>query len=55
MLLNAANRPAGTLGVMAATLQEVSAGRLLLGLGAGGGRYAPYAAEPAFMATVSST
>src|SRR5207302_10625148 len=31
--------------VMAATLQEVSGGRLLLGLGAGGGRETPYAAE----------
>src|SRR5438093_7336304 len=30
---------------MAATLQEVSGGRLLLGLGAGGGRETPYAAE----------
>jgi alkanesulfonate monooxygenase SsuD/methylene tetrahydromethanopterin reductase-like flavin-dependent oxidoreductase (luciferase family) len=45
MVLNVANRDAGTLGVMAATLQEISAGRLLLGLGAGGGRATPYAAE----------
>jgi alkanesulfonate monooxygenase SsuD/methylene tetrahydromethanopterin reductase-like flavin-dependent oxidoreductase (luciferase family) len=45
MVLNVANRDAGTLGVMAATLQEVSEGRLLLGLGAGGGRETPYAAE----------
>ena len=45
MVLNVANRQAGTLGVMAATLQEVSEGRLLLGLGAGGGRTTPYAAE----------
>jgi len=45
MVLNVANRDAGTLGVMAATLQEVSAGRLLLGLGAGGGGETPYAAE----------
>ena len=37
MVLNVANRHPGTLGVMAATLQEVSGGRLLLGLGAGGG------------------
>jgi len=40
-----ANRDAGTLAVMAATLQEVSDGRLLLGIGAGGGRATPYAAE----------
>jgi alkanesulfonate monooxygenase SsuD/methylene tetrahydromethanopterin reductase-like flavin-dependent oxidoreductase (luciferase family) len=45
MVLNVANRDAGTLAVMAATLQEVSAGRLWLGLGAGGGRDTPYAAE----------
>ena len=45
MVLNVANRDPGTLGVMAATLQHVSGGRLLLGLGAGGGRATPYAAE----------
>jgi alkanesulfonate monooxygenase SsuD/methylene tetrahydromethanopterin reductase-like flavin-dependent oxidoreductase (luciferase family) len=45
MVLNVANRDPGTLGVMAATLQEVSGGRLMLGLGAGGGRRTPYAAE----------
>jgi alkanesulfonate monooxygenase SsuD/methylene tetrahydromethanopterin reductase-like flavin-dependent oxidoreductase (luciferase family) len=45
MVLNVANRDPATLGVMAATLQEVSGGRLLLGIGAGGGRATPYAAE----------
>lgn len=45
MVLNVANRDPGTLAVMAATLQEVSSGRLLLGIGAGGGRETPYAAE----------
>lgn len=45
LVLNVANRRPGTLGVMAATLQEVSGGRLLLGIGAGGGRGTPYAAE----------
>jgi len=45
MVLNVANRDPGTLAVMAATLQEVSQGRLFLGLGAGGGRETPYAAE----------
>lgn len=45
MVLNVANRDAGTLAVMAATLQEVSDGRLLLGIGAGGGRDLPYAHE----------
>ena len=45
LVLNVANRDAGTLAVMAATLQEVSGGRLLLGLGAGAGHDTPYAAE----------
>ena len=45
LVLNVANRSAGTLAVMAATLQEVSGGRLLLGMGAGGSRRTPYAAE----------
>ena len=45
LVLNVANRDAGTLAVMAATLQEVSDGRLLLGLGAGGGLDTPYGAE----------
>ena len=41
LVLNVANRDAGTLAVMAATLQEVSGGRLLLGIGAGGGAGTP--------------
>jgi alkanesulfonate monooxygenase SsuD/methylene tetrahydromethanopterin reductase-like flavin-dependent oxidoreductase (luciferase family) len=45
LVLNVANRDAGTLAVMSATLQEVSGGRLLLGVGAGGGTDTPYAAE----------
>jgi len=45
LVLNVVNRDAGTLAVMAATLQEVSDGRLLLGLGAGGGLDTPYGAE----------
>jgi alkanesulfonate monooxygenase SsuD/methylene tetrahydromethanopterin reductase-like flavin-dependent oxidoreductase (luciferase family) len=45
LVLNVANRDPGTLAVMAATLQQVSDGRLLLGLGAGGGRDTPYQTE----------
>jgi alkanesulfonate monooxygenase SsuD/methylene tetrahydromethanopterin reductase-like flavin-dependent oxidoreductase (luciferase family) len=45
LVLNVANRLAGTLAVMAATLQELSGGRLLLGVGAGGGPDTPYAVE----------
>lgn len=45
LVLNVANRLPGTLAVAAATLQQVSGGRLLLGVGAGGGRDLPYAAE----------
>jgi alkanesulfonate monooxygenase SsuD/methylene tetrahydromethanopterin reductase-like flavin-dependent oxidoreductase (luciferase family) len=45
LVLNAANRDPATLAVAAATFQEVSGGRLLLGIGAGGGPATPYAAE----------
>ena len=45
LVLNVANRHPGVLANMAATLQAVSGGRLLLGVGAGGSRRTPYAAE----------
>lgn len=45
MVLNVANRRPGVLATAAATLQEVSGGRLLLGIGAGGGRGVPYPSE----------
>jgi alkanesulfonate monooxygenase SsuD/methylene tetrahydromethanopterin reductase-like flavin-dependent oxidoreductase (luciferase family) len=45
LVLNVANRQPGVLANMAATLQAVSGGRLLLGLGAGGSRRTPYVVE----------
>ena len=45
MVLNVANRHPGVLAAMAATLQEVAEGRLLLGLGAGAHPGSPYARE----------
>jgi alkanesulfonate monooxygenase SsuD/methylene tetrahydromethanopterin reductase-like flavin-dependent oxidoreductase (luciferase family) len=45
LVLNVANRHPGVLANMAATLQEASGGRLLLGIGAGGSRATPYADE----------
>jgi alkanesulfonate monooxygenase SsuD/methylene tetrahydromethanopterin reductase-like flavin-dependent oxidoreductase (luciferase family) len=45
LVLNVANRHPGVLANMAATLQEVSGGRLVLGLGAGGSLATPYADE----------
>ncbi|MGH2720725.1 MAG: LLM class flavin-dependent oxidoreductase [Actinomycetota bacterium] len=45
LVLNVANRHPDVLAVMASTLQEVSGGRLLLGIGAGGGVDTPYARE----------
>jgi alkanesulfonate monooxygenase SsuD/methylene tetrahydromethanopterin reductase-like flavin-dependent oxidoreductase (luciferase family) len=45
LVLNVANRDPRMLAGMAATLQQVTGGRLLLGLGAGGGRMTPYASE----------
>jgi alkanesulfonate monooxygenase SsuD/methylene tetrahydromethanopterin reductase-like flavin-dependent oxidoreductase (luciferase family) len=55
LVLNVANRDPRMLAVMAATLQEVTGGRLLLGLGAGGGHMTPYASEQqAFGRTVAA-
>ena len=45
LVLNVASRHPGLVANMAATLQEVSGGRLLLGIGAGANRRLPYVAE----------
>ena len=45
LVLNVSSRHPGVLANMAATLQEISGGRLLLGLGAGAHRRLPYAPE----------
>ena len=45
LVLNNANRDPALVAIMAATLQEVCSGRLLLGIGAGGNTSTPYAAE----------
>lgn len=51
LVLNVANRRPGVLATMAATLQDVSGGRLLLGIGAGGGRTTPYRREQEALGT----
>jgi alkanesulfonate monooxygenase SsuD/methylene tetrahydromethanopterin reductase-like flavin-dependent oxidoreductase (luciferase family) len=45
LVLNVGSRHPGVLAQMAATLQDVSGGRLVLGVGAGGGANTPYVAE----------
>jgi len=45
LVLNVNSRHPGILANMAATLHEISGGRLVLGLGAGGNRRLPYAVE----------
>lgn len=45
MVLNVANRDPDTLAVMAATLQHISSGRLILGLGAGSNSRSAFSSE----------
>jgi len=45
LVLNVSSRHPGLLANMAATLQQISGGRFILGLGAGGSRSTPYARE----------
>lgn len=45
LVLNVGSRHPGVLAQMAATLQEISGGRLILGIGAGGGASTPYVKE----------
>jgi alkanesulfonate monooxygenase SsuD/methylene tetrahydromethanopterin reductase-like flavin-dependent oxidoreductase (luciferase family) len=55
LVLNVANRDPGTLAVMAATLQHLSGGRLLLGLGAGAQAGTSYAIEQEALGRVVSS
>jgi alkanesulfonate monooxygenase SsuD/methylene tetrahydromethanopterin reductase-like flavin-dependent oxidoreductase (luciferase family) len=55
LVLNVANRDAGTLAVMAATLQEVSGGRLMLGIGAGGRSGTSYGLEQVALGRIVSS
>src|SRR5438093_363719 len=45
LVLNVSSRHPGLLANMAATIQQISGGRFILGLGAGGSKQTPYARE----------